>query len=146
MEFIFLASTCKQKELYKMYEITKTYVVFTNTTGLWWLKFLKSGFRHCYLLFSMQNGRKWLEINPYSNQVVISLHRFSKAQSIEDILRIRGDNLSCAVQIKNAPQKCAPLGFFTCVELVKRVLGIHSARIITPYQLYKKLKVVGKNS
>lgn len=146
MEFIFLASTCKQKELYKMYEITKTYVVFTNTTGLWWLKFLKSGFRHCYLLFSMQNGRKWLEINPYSNQVVISLHRFDEPQSIEDILQIRGDNLSCAVQIKNAPQKCAPLGFFTCVELVKRVLGIHSARIITPYQLYKKLKVVGKNS
>ncbi len=129
-----------------MEKIKSTYVVFTNTTGLWWLRLLKSGFRHCYILQKMQKGHLWLEINPYSNQVMISLHRYEKSITIEEFLVGRGESLACAVKIKNAPQKCAPLGFFTCVEMVKRILGIHSASIITPYQLYKKLKVVGKNS
>jgi len=29
--------------------------------------------------------------------------------------------------------------FFSCVEFIKRVLGIHSCFILTPWQLYKYL-------
>ena len=99
----------------------KAYVIFTDNTDLWWLRLLKPGFRHCYLLLSGRGGRCWL-LRCYENCLIFP------------------------VKIKNAPRKCAPPGFFTCVEMVKRVLGIHDFRVITPYQLYKKLKVVGKNS
>jgi hypothetical protein len=36
--------------------------------------------------------------------------------------------------------KAAPFMLFTCVEAVKRVLGIHRRGIVTPWQLYQHLK------
>ena len=40
----------------------------------------------------------------------------------------------------------APIGIFTCVEVVKRILGIHARRIFTPWQLYHYLtKKKGEN-
>jgi hypothetical protein len=33
----------------------------------------------------------------------------------------------------------APLSLYTCVEGVKRILGVHNFWIFTPYQLYKYL-------
>lgn len=124
----------------------KAYVVFTDNTDLWWLRLLKPGFRHCYLLLSGQGGRCWLELNPCSDQIAVSLCEFGDSQPEEMLLRCYENCLIFPVKIKNAPRKCAPPGFFTCVEMVKRVLGIHDFRVITQYQLYKKLKVVGKNS
>ncbi len=123
-----------------MKEKSNTYVIFTNSTGLWWLRLLKSGFRHCYILQSMQKGCLWLEINPFSDQVIINTYNYKEPKSIEDMLEDKDFSVACLVDVMDAPQKCAPLGFFTCVELVKRVLGIHSANIVTPYQLYKKIK------
>ena len=35
--------------------------------------------------------------------------------------------------------KPAPFMLFTCVEAVKRVLGIHRRGIVTPWQLYRHL-------
>ncbi|KAF0112782.1 MAG: hypothetical protein FD149_2342, partial [Rhodospirillaceae bacterium] len=37
------------------------------------------------------------------------------------------------------PLRLAPWAPFTCVEAVKRILGIHVRAIITPWQLYKVL-------
>lgn len=36
--------------------------------------------------------------------------------------------------------KPAPAMFFTCVEAIKRILGLHHRSIITPYQLYRFLQ------
>lgn len=47
----------------------KAYVIFTDNTDLWWLRLLKPGFRHCYLLLSGRGGRCWLELNPCSDQI-----------------------------------------------------------------------------
>ena len=33
----------------------------------------------------------------------------------------------------------APWGPFTCVEVVKRVLGLHDRWVVTPWQLYRRL-------
>ena len=127
-------------------QFEKAYVVFTDNTDLWWLRLLKPGFRHCYLLLSGRGGRCWLELNPFSNQIEVSLCEFNDSQPEEILLGSYENCRIIPVSIKNAPRKCAPLGFFTCVEFVKRVVGIHNIRVITPYQLYKKLIVVGKNS
>jgi len=43
---------------------------------------------------------------------------------------------TCARHDKKRP---APPMIFTCVEAVKRILGIHSVRIFTPWQLYRHL-------
>ena len=36
-------------------------------------------------------------------------------------------------------RKSWTFGIFTCVEVVKRILGISKKRVLTPYQLYKYL-------
>lgn len=33
------------------------YVVFQDETSLWWLRLLKPGFRHCYVLYPLAGGR-----------------------------------------------------------------------------------------
>lgn len=125
---------------------SKVYIVFEDNVSLWWLRFLKSGFRHCYLLLELQNGRGYLELNPFSNQLFVAIRR--KIPNFDYISYLRENNLCQVIlaDIAPAPLKCAPIGLFTCVELVKRVIGLHSVSTITPYQLYKKVKIVGKTS
>jgi hypothetical protein len=41
--------------------------------------------------------------------------------------------------VRAAPLRVAPLRPLTCVEAVKRVLGIHARSINTPWQLYRHL-------
>ena len=50
----------------KTYDVC--YVVFSDNTSLWWLKLLKPGFRHCYIILKIKNSGLWVELNPYSNQ------------------------------------------------------------------------------
>jgi hypothetical protein len=41
--------------------------------------------------------------------------------------------------IRPAPLRPAPIRPFTCVEMVKRVLGLHAPWVLTPWQLYRLL-------
>lgn len=117
------------------------YVVFEDNTTLWWLRLLKRGFRHCYVLIKLRGGKNsWLEINPLSNQLVVSEHYSSSEEDYPVRLRRCRACRVIAVNFARAPLKCAPLGIFSCVEFVKRIVGIHCFSIFTPYQLYKKLK------
>ena len=124
----------------------KVYVVFENNTSLWWLKVLKPGFRHCYLLLPFEDGNSYLELNPFSNQLSVGIRRNTGIVGYIDYLCSDSLRQVVRAQIEIAPLKCAPLGLFSCVEFAKRILGMHSRFIITPYQLYKKLKIVGKKS
>lgn len=49
-------------------EFQDFYVVFQDEVSLWWLKVLKPGFRHCYILLPLEKN-KWLEINPMSKRL-----------------------------------------------------------------------------
>ena len=42
--------------------------------------------------------------------------------------------------IRPQPKTAAPWGPFTCVEAVKRVLGVRARFILTPWRLYKFLR------
>lgn len=122
------------------YDVINVYVIFSGTTNLWWLKFLKNKFRHCYLILELSN-HLWLEINPLSNQTFINIYEYYPANlCFSDKVIVVKTNLQIA------PLCPAPLGFFTCVECVKRMLGIHNFFIFTPYRLYKFLTKIGKKS
>lgn len=119
---------------------SKAYVVFEDNTTLWWLKFLKKDFRHCYILIPNKAMDSWLEINPMSNQLFIKHYEFSKDTDYALYLNLICKKHVLSFDIVSAPMKCAPLAFFTCVEFTKRFFGFHNRFIITPYQLYKKIK------
>lgn len=115
------------------------YVVFVDEVSLWWLHLLKRKYRHCYILFKLDEGMTWVEVNPMSNQLFFNVYKFVENTDYIEFVRSSFDAQICEVRIANAGLKTAPLGFFTCVEFVKRVIGIHDRFIITPYQLYKKI-------
>lgn len=132
-----------KKNLFENSSFTKGWVVFEHDTSLWWLRFLRRGFRHCYVLleFSRPDGMHfWLELNPMSNQTYAFIH--NSALEIDYISYLKKQEYIhiCQFDFEQSPLKCAPFSAFTCVEFVKRILGIHDFFIITPYQLYKKIK------
>lgn len=115
------------------------YVVFVDNTSLWWLRLLKNGFRHCYLLYKLKSANGWLEINPYSNQTIVKYYSYPPDFDFPLYLRNVQNARLCRLSVAYAPPVCAPVSFCTCVEFVKRAIGIHDKFIHTPYQLYKKI-------
>lgn len=91
----------------------------------------------CYLRL-YKTGR-WLELNPLSNQFLAAIYDYPPDFDFPGYIRTRRNVRLCRVEIAAAPPKCAPLSFFTCVEFVKRVIGLHDCFIHTPWQLYQKI-------
>ena len=118
---------------------SECYVVFADNTSLWWLKLLKPGFRHCYVILRLYKTGRWLELNPLSNQFLAAIYDYPPDFDFPGYIRTRRNVRLCRVEIAAAPPKCAPLSFFTCVEFVKRVIGLHDCFIHTPWQLYQKI-------
>jgi hypothetical protein len=114
----------------------EAWVVFTGQSDLPWLKLLKKGFRHCYVL--LNDGDHWLSMDPLSNYIDVSVHNHVPADfDLPMWLKTRGHTVVRApvARIK----KEAPWMMFTCTEAVKRVLGLHKRFILTPWQLYRHL-------
>jgi hypothetical protein len=116
----------------------KAWVVFSGMTEISWLKLLKPGFRHCYVLIN--DGERWVSIDPLSHMTEVSVHHHVPAEfDLPGWLRSRGNKVVQA-SLKRDLKSAAPVMFFTCVEAVKRILGIHKRGIVTPWQLYRHLK------
>ena len=111
-------------------------VVFSGRTGVAWLRWLRPGFRHCFV--ALDDGASWLTVDPLLHRIEV---RASGLPSHFDLAaEYRRMDLT-VVEVIPSPVRvrCAPLGLFTCVEAVKRVLGLHARRIATPWQLYRFL-------
>ena len=117
------------------------WVVFSDHADLKWLKILKPGFRHCFAL--IHDGDHWLAIDPMSHYVDFSILPVDPNYDLP--IWIAGKGLSLVrIAPNRTVQKPAPIGVFTCVEVIKRFLGIHRRRIMTPWQLYCYLQKVTK--
>ncbi len=111
------------------------WVVFTGQTELKWLRILKAGYRHCYVLIN--DGEHWISLDPLSGYTEIMVHHIAPAFDLPGWLRSHG------LKVVDAPMKqpgCqSPCLVYSCVEAVKRVLGMHEWWIVTPWQLYRNL-------
>lgn len=116
--------------------IPETWVVFSGRTDLPWLRLLKPGFRHCFVL--MNDGACWFSLDPMSHCTEVSVHHHVPMSfDLPRWLAGRGYKI---IRVKAAREpKPAPWMVFTCVEAVKRVIGLRSRMIFTPWQLYRHL-------
>mgnify|MGYP000241738287 CR=1 FL=1 len=113
------------------------WVVFSGDTDIHWLKILKPGFRHCFIL--LNDGLKWMSIDPLSPYTDIQIyHHIEASFSLPEWLKDHGYLVS-HTSINRKVNKAAPWMFCTCVESIKRILGIHNRFIFTPWQLYRHL-------
>lgn len=117
----------------------KYWIVFSDNADWWPLRFLRKGFRHCHVVMQ-DNGGLWLAFDPMLNY--LHLETFSYLQPDFDLpewLRQRGF-MVIEVVADHSRKRPAPLRPLTCVEAVKRLIGLHDRTIFTPWQLYKRLQ------
>lgn len=115
--------------------LPESWVVFTGQTDLPWLRLLRRGFRHCFVI--LNDGTHWLTVDPLSNYTDIHVCHVPAEFDLPLWLADRG--LKVLPVRMQRPARPAPWMPFTCVEAVKRLLGIHRRWLITPWQLYRYL-------
>lgn len=115
------------------------YVVFTDQTDLWWLKFLRHGFRHCFVLIRFADI--WISVDALAHKTEVMRLDVPDSFSIVGWLESQGDRV---IHVPIQPNKATPLcpSLFSCVENVKRILGVRAPFIMTPWQLFKYLKTL----
>ncbi|MGH1403635.1 MAG: hypothetical protein ACRBDL_05280 [Alphaproteobacteria bacterium] len=117
----------------------RVWVVFTNQTDFKALSFLKPGYRHCFVI--MHDGQQWISVDPMAHYMSVkSLDNIPKSFDFSSYFSDMGHDVVEVTSCVEEPPKCsAPPMFFTCVEVCKRVLGVHKFTIFTPWQLYQYL-------
>lgn len=108
------------------------YVVFTDDDGQWWSPFLHKDIKHCYVM--IPDGGRWLvhgKSAEYFDLFTCDDHPFK----MEDVIVVKAER-------KYRGQGLLMLN--TCVGHAKQILGISNPFILTPYQLFKRIKRIGK--
>ncbi|OIN86858.1 MAG: hypothetical protein AUJ12_04415 [Alphaproteobacteria bacterium CG1_02_46_17] len=112
-------------------------VVFSGQTDLWWLRFLKRDFRHCFVVICSQD--RWVVIDPMLHFWEVSIPDVSAESDLAGWFTGQGLKV-VETEIISPARRCYPPIFLSCVEVVKRILGVHRPFIITPAQLYRYLQ------
>lgn len=114
-------------------DMEKSYwVVFSGRTDLPILHVLKKGFRHCFVI--IRDRGSWIIVDPLAHYMDVMMLDVPDDFDLPAWCENQGQ-----IVVRARPehaQRLAPVFFFTCVECVKRVLGIQRRRIMTPWQLY----------
>jgi len=120
-------------------------VVFGDRADLPWLKILKRGYRHCFVLIEGQvHGREahkgeggfWVVYNPLSHCTELGIVAGLDTPAITTHYRALGHRV-LQTRVTHPPKRCAPWRPYTCVEAVKRVLGLRAPGVFTPWQLFQ---------
>jgi len=114
-------------------------VVFGGDADLKWLRFLRPGYRHCFAL--LESGDRWILYNPLSNGTEVEVWPGDEEETIRAWLVSNGYEVIDEIvrPLRPRPLFWAP---YSCVEAVKRVLGLRAPQVFTPWQLYRHLNNV----
>ncbi len=121
-------------------------VVFVDGTTCPWLRVLRPGFRHCFA--ALRQGGRWLLVDPLKRSLEVRLLP-PEAAGFDLAAFYLGQGhrvLRGAVPRRDPPPatgRGAALGLprpLTCVETVKRLLGLDDGWVLTPWQLFRRLR------
>jgi hypothetical protein len=115
---------------------TSALVVFSGQTDIGYLKLLKPGFRHCFVILKLHD--RWISIDPLAHMTRIDLHKFYADNDLNSLLS-ESDLTVVPTHLREAALVPSPPMLCTCVEVVKRILGIQCWHVLTPWQLYRYL-------
>ncbi|MBC7953422.1 MAG: hypothetical protein H7Z12_16580 [Rhodospirillaceae bacterium] len=109
-------------------------LVFSGQSDLWWLRLLKPGFRHCFVALSGSGG--WVVVDPLSHRTCVAHIPFGPEYDLAGWYRAHGLTVVKA-KVFSPSKRVAPVRAYSCVESVKRILGIHAGWVLTPWQLFR---------
>lgn len=112
------------------------WIAFSGKADIRLLKMLRPGFRHCFAL--IRGTDNWTMVDPMLHKMDVTATHCRADFDLPAWLRARG------YRVVRAPRLCPPRSMampspFTCVEAMKRLIGLHDWRVITPWQLYRRL-------
>jgi hypothetical protein len=116
-------------------------VAFVDAERPRWLRLLAKGFRHCFAL--VRSSGRWVVINPMSHWTdVVALAETADGASADEMVRALEERGLAAVActVEEPARRAVPFAPFTCVEVVKRILGITEPLVLTPWQLFRFLE------
>ncbi len=109
-------------------------VVFSGETALWWVRFLKPGFRHCFVM--LRRRGQWVYLDALSHQTHLDvIGPYPLRPLLKDLSR-QGYRYRL-IRPRTANKKAQAWRPFTCVEAIKRALGYHKPWVLTPWQLWQ---------
>lgn len=117
----------------------RVFVAFTQKTDLPFLRrFLPRGFRHCSV--HINDGAAWISLEALAGYTEIFVHDVGADYDLPSYLRGQGMSVvETSLRRDAKARRMAIPAFYTCVEEVKRILGIHKPLILTPTQLHRHL-------
>lgn len=118
-------------------------VVFSENSGMWWLRFLKAGYRHCFVILETDRGCVW--VDPLSNSLTIKMLEGYELAGLLQWYRQMGMKV-VRVEVEHVKSKPFTWAPMTCVEVVKRLIGLRDCLVLTPWQLFNELNKNKKNT
>lgn len=116
------------------------FIVFENAIKKhWYVKYLKEGFSHCYLMKKSEAGYFWIILNPVWSHVTIENRLVKTFPNPQDYAGEYATVIEYKAAIDPYNHVCI-LGINSCVDVIKRIIGIKMFGIFTPYQLYKHIR------
>lgn len=111
-------------------------VVFEDRSEVKSLAWLRHGFRHCFCLVRRPAG--WMVCDPLKALVTLDV---VEPYAEPDLLDHYGHMGMRAIvgDCRPVAGRWSAVRPLTCVELVKRIVGLHDPSVWTPYQLYRAL-------
>jgi hypothetical protein len=124
--------------------MVRALVVFSGKADLRWLRLLRPGFRHCFVLLNL--GGTWVCVNPLAHRTSVELWSLDPTTDLPAWLGAQEGLTVVETVVRQPPLHPSPVGLYSCVEAVKRVLGLQERWVLTPGQLYDHLTQNGKKS
>lgn len=112
------------------------WIAFSGVCDVRLLKILRPGFRHCFALIREQNS--WVMVDPMLHKMDVTTTHLTPDFDFPAWLRTRGYRVVRAPHLVPRKRLCMPSPF-TCVEAMKRLIGLQDWTVLTPWQLYRTL-------
>ena len=99
-------------------------------------------FRHCFVCVRWRDG--WILIDPLSHVLEVGL---IDGMAVDELQAFYENAGYVGVRTRLGEMASGPFPWrpYTCVEVVKRVVGLSAWWLVTPYQLYNFLKKENKS-
>jgi hypothetical protein len=119
----------------------KALVVFSDRSGICLARFLRPGYRHCFV--ALVSGGYWIVFDGRAGQPDLEVAAGADFD-LAAFYRRCGLNVIETSVTRRRPLQPIMLG--TCVGAAKRLLGISALLAFTPYGLYQHLRKAAKLS
>jgi hypothetical protein len=116
-------------------------VVFVSHAECRWLRVLRAGFRHCFVV--LRDGSAWLACDPLRDRIELAVLPVPERFDLPGFYANRGHTVLLGATRPDLPRDGFGIAPLTCVSVAKRLLGVRAAWILTPWQLYRHLRADG---